>query len=76
MLSHGRNKNKNVSQKAPGEGLDMFFKRVFKFFVYQERRTQRGYKIEGTKLVQKNVEVIENSTPTNDEKSNFQSRLL
>ena len=36
-----------------------------------ERSTQRGYKIEGTKLVQKNDEVIENSTPTNDEKSNF-----
>ena len=64
-------KIQNVSKKAPGEGLEMLFKRVLKILVYQERRTQRGCKIESTKIVLKNVEVIENSTPTNGKKSNL-----
>ena len=42
---------------------------IIKVFVYQERSTQRGYKPEGTRLVHKDNEVMENTTLTEEKKS-------
>ena len=44
-----------------------------KVFVYQERSTQRGYKPEGTRLVHKDNEVMENTTLTEEKSLNSYS---
>ena len=44
-----------------------------KVFVYQERSTQRGYKPEGTRLVHKYNEVMENITLTEEKSLNSYS---
>ena len=46
---------------------------IIKVFVYQERSTQRGYKPEGTRLVHKDNEVMENTTLTEEKSLNSYS---
>ena len=70
MLSRGRTKIKNVSKKAPGEGLEMPFKQK-NFLKILFTRNEELNEDESTRIVLKNVEVLENSVPANGKKSNL-----
>ena len=68
-------KQKNVSNKAPGEGLMMSFKKNNNFVKILSTRNEALNEDESTRIMLKKVEVIEYSVPANGKKSYLQSRL-